>query len=54
MWSKESVMKQIKDLSAKLEKEKKERKIEKKERQKEREENKVIIEGIPELTFKHE
>ena len=46
VWSKESVVKQIKELSAELEKEKKEREIKRRERQKEREESKMILEGM--------
>ena len=46
VWSKESVVKQIKTLSEELAYEKRARELEKQERIKEKEENKIIIEGI--------
>ena len=46
VWSKESVINQIKNLSEELDKERKECKIEKQERLKEKEENKLVIENL--------
>ena len=46
IWSKESVVNQIKVLSAELEKEKKEREIERNEQLKEKEESQAILEGM--------